>query len=239
MCRNRNRNDSNRNGDAKRDEIEQARRCLKVGYAKDCLCETRRTRSFVRAGQMLRTPRRCTSPNAPSGSENPNLPSFRAYNGPCGSNPSGRNNRRNGDVLVTLLAGYDLSVKPTIRPSGKSPTGTQQTLMRFSGPIRRRPPPTSAFAIGREGRSYRKPDFDEGPMPTSVAVDSYPHTGIFRIADAISSTLVSSAKCPESRNSTAALGTSRLNASAPGGMKKLSFLPHMASNGGRCILRYC
>lgn len=44
-------------------------------------------------------------------------------------------------------------------------------------------------------------------MPTSVAVNSYPHTGIFRIANAISSTLVSSAKCPVSRNSTAALGS--------------------------------
>ena len=71
-----------------------------------------------------------------------------------------------------------------------------------------------------------------GRLPTFVRVNRHPRMGIFRIADAMSSTLVSRAKCPVSRNVTAALGTSRLNASAPGGTKKLSFLPHMASNGG-------
>jgi hypothetical protein len=50
--------------------------------------------------------------------------------------------------------------------------------------------------------------------------------GIFRIADAMSSRLVSRAKCPVSKNFTTALGTSRLNASAPSGTRKLSFFPH-------------
>src|SRR5580700_543336 len=52
------------------------------------------------------------------------------------------------------------------------------------------------------------------------------------IAAAISSTCVSTAKCPVSRNSTRAFGMSFRNASAPAGMKKGSFLPQIASNGG-------
>src|ERR1700728_3794044 len=52
------------------------------------------------------------------------------------------------------------------------------------------------------------------------------------IAAAISTTCVSMAKCPVSRNSTRALGMSFRNASAPAGMKKGSFLPQIASNGG-------
>ena len=52
------------------------------------------------------------------------------------------------------------------------------------------------------------------------------------IAAAISTTCVSMAKCPVSRNSTRAFGMSFRNASAPAGMKKGSFLPQIASNGG-------
>ena len=53
-----------------------------------------------------------------------------------------------------------------------------------------------------------------------------------RIAAAISAACVSSAKWPVSKKRTTASGMSRLNASAPGGRKNGSFLPHTARNGG-------
>jgi len=53
-----------------------------------------------------------------------------------------------------------------------------------------------------------------------------------RIAAAISGACVSSAKCPVSKKLTTASGISRLNASAPGGRKNGSFLPHTARSGG-------
>src|SRR5439155_12991294 len=56
-----------------------------------------------------------------------------------------------------------------------------------------------------------------------------------RIAAAISSACVSSAKWPVSKKRMTAPGTSRLNASAPAGRKKGSFLPHTARNGGLCV----
>ena len=49
------------------------------------------------------------------------------------------------------------------------------------------------------------------------------------MAAAISGACVSSAKCPVSKKRTVAFGMSRLNASAPGGRKNGSFLPHTAS----------
>ena len=49
------------------------------------------------------------------------------------------------------------------------------------------------------------------------------------MAAAISAACVSSAKCPVSKKRTTASGMSRLNASAPGGRKNGSFLPHTAS----------
>ncbi len=52
------------------------------------------------------------------------------------------------------------------------------------------------------------------------------------MASAISTTCVSSAKCPVSRNWTVAFGLSRRKASAPAGMKYGSCLPQIASNGG-------
>src|SRR5262249_58422881 len=59
-----------------------------------------------------------------------------------------------------------------------------------------------------------------------------------RIAAAISSQWVSSAKWPVSKKRTSAFGMSRLNASAPGGRKKGSFLPHTARKGGLCLRKY-
>src|SRR5215470_7753934 len=56
-----------------------------------------------------------------------------------------------------------------------------------------------------------------------------------RIAAAISSQCVSRAKWPVSKKRTSASGMSRLNASAPGGRKNGSFLPHAARNGGLCL----
>src|SRR6516164_1372081 len=56
-----------------------------------------------------------------------------------------------------------------------------------------------------------------------------------RIAAAISSQCVSSAKWPVSKKRTFAPGMSRLNASAPGGRKKGSFFPQTAKNGGLCL----
>src|SRR5579862_2689727 len=53
-----------------------------------------------------------------------------------------------------------------------------------------------------------------------------------RIAAAISAACVSSAKCPVSKKRMTAPGMSRLKASAPGGRKNGSFLPHTARNGG-------
>src|SRR5262249_18031467 len=53
-----------------------------------------------------------------------------------------------------------------------------------------------------------------------------------RIAAAIWSQCVSSAKWPVSKKRTSAFGMSRLNASAPAGKKNGSFLPHTARNGG-------
>src|ERR1700722_4729550 len=52
------------------------------------------------------------------------------------------------------------------------------------------------------------------------------------MAAAISTTCVSSAKGPVSRNSTRAAGMSRRKASAPAGRKNGSFLPQIARNGG-------
>src|SRR5262245_20170913 len=59
-----------------------------------------------------------------------------------------------------------------------------------------------------------------------------------RIAAAISAACVSSAKCPVSKKRTTALGISRLKASAPGGRKNGSFLPHTARNGGLWSRKY-
>ena len=59
-----------------------------------------------------------------------------------------------------------------------------------------------------------------------------------RMLAAISSTCVSSAKCPESKKVTTALGLSRLKASAPGGRKNGSFLPQTAKKGGLCLRKY-
>src|ERR1700722_12309302 len=59
-----------------------------------------------------------------------------------------------------------------------------------------------------------------------------------RIALAISAACVSSAKCPVSKKRTTAFGISRLNASAPGGRKNGSFLPHAARKGGLCVRKY-
>ena len=52
------------------------------------------------------------------------------------------------------------------------------------------------------------------------------------MAAAISAAWVSSAKWPVSKKRTTASGMSRLNASAPGGRKNGSFLPHTARKGG-------
>ena len=51
------------------------------------------------------------------------------------------------------------------------------------------------------------------------------------MAAAISAACVSSAKCPVSKKRTTAPGMSRLNASAPGGRKNGSFLPHSRQEG--------
>src|SRR5215468_10104465 len=68
--------------------------------------------------------------------------------------------------------------------------------------------------------------------PPSVRRDTlFPARNLF-IASAISTTCVSIAKWPVSRNSTSASGTSFRNAFAPAGMKNGSFLPQIASNGG-------
>jgi hypothetical protein len=53
-----------------------------------------------------------------------------------------------------------------------------------------------------------------------------------KICSAIGWACSSRAKCPVSTKWISASGTSRLNASAPAGMKKGSFLPHTASTGG-------
>src|SRR5262245_22723936 len=53
-----------------------------------------------------------------------------------------------------------------------------------------------------------------------------------RMLSAISRACVSSAKWPVSKKRTTARGLSRLKASAPGGTKNGSFLPHTAKNGG-------
>ncbi len=58
------------------------------------------------------------------------------------------------------------------------------------------------------------------------------------IAGVISTTCVSVAKCPVSRNWTFAFGRSFRNASAPAGMKKGSFLPQMASKAGFDLRKY-
>src|ERR1700733_11584465 len=55
------------------------------------------------------------------------------------------------------------------------------------------------------------------------------------ISAAISTTCVSVAKWPVSRKSIRALGMSLRNASAPAGKKNGSFLPQIASNGGRAF----
>jgi hypothetical protein len=57
-----------------------------------------------------------------------------------------------------------------------------------------------------------------------------------RMLSAISRACVSSAKWPVSKKRTSARGISRLNASAPGGRKNGSFLPHTAKSGGLCVL---
>src|SRR5579862_2681543 len=58
------------------------------------------------------------------------------------------------------------------------------------------------------------------------------------IAAAISTACVSIAKWPVSRNRTCAFGRSFRKASAPAGMKKGSFLPQIASNGGFAFRKY-
>src|SRR5262245_8428732 len=59
-----------------------------------------------------------------------------------------------------------------------------------------------------------------------------------RMATAISSQCVSSAKCPVSKSVTVAFLMSRLKASAPAGTKNGSPLPHTASSGGWCRRKY-
>src|SRR5262249_45880517 len=60
-----------------------------------------------------------------------------------------------------------------------------------------------------------------------------------RMLSAISRACVSKAKWPVSKKRTTAGGLSRLNASAPGGKKNGSFLPHTARSGGLCVRKYC
>ena len=69
------------------------------------------------------------------------------------------------------------------------------------------------------------------PQPTVFARNSF-------MARAISSTCVSVAKCPVSRNWMVALGLSRRYASAPAGMKKGSCLPQIASKSGFSFRKY-
>ena len=57
-------------------------------------------------------------------------------------------------------------------------------------------------------------------------------------ATAMSTTCVSVAKCPVSRNSTCAFGRSFRKATAPAGTKKGSFLPQIASKGGFRLRKY-
>ena len=75
------------------------------------------------------------------------------------------------------------------------------------------------------------------PLPTANH-----HPTLFvsncRIASATSSTCVSSAKWPVSKNFTVAFGLSLLKALAPGGIKNGSFFPQIASNGGFDFLKY-
>src|SRR5690242_18076708 len=68
--------------------------------------------------------------------------------------------------------------------------------------------------------------------PSSVPQDTALGGRNSLMAAAISTTCVSIAKCPVSRNSIRAFGTSLRNASAPAGTKNGSFLPQTASNGG-------
>src|ERR1700677_3560431 len=58
------------------------------------------------------------------------------------------------------------------------------------------------------------------------------------IAAAISTTCVSVAKCPVSRNWTCAWGRSLRKASAPAGIKNESFRPQIASKGGFELGKY-
>src|SRR5215471_15985762 len=64
------------------------------------------------------------------------------------------------------------------------------------------------------------------------------HFSTSRILSAISPACVSSAKWPVSKKRMTAPGISRLNASAPGGRKNGSFLPHAARKSGLCLRKY-
>src|SRR5215467_14874966 len=64
------------------------------------------------------------------------------------------------------------------------------------------------------------------------------HLRNLRILSAISLACVSKAKWPVSKKRTTARGLSRLKASAPGGKKNGSFLPHTAKSGGLCVRKY-
>src|ERR1700730_16436055 len=86
----------------------------------------------------------------------------------------------------------------------------------IGGSLVRLPEQPKARAVGLQVQGARKP----------------------RIAAAISLACVSSAKWPVSRKRTTAPGISRLNASAPGGRKNGSFLPHTARSGGLCVRKY-
>src|SRR5215469_16131631 len=87
----------------------------------------------------------------------------------------------------------------------------------------------------RGGATFRQP-----PHPSfayaAILVTFRPTKS--RMAAPISWACVSSAKWPVSKNRTSAFGLSRLNASAPGGRKKGSFLPQTASSGGRLLRKY-
>src|SRR6201987_5349286 len=85
-------------------------------------------------------------------------------------------------------------------------------------------PSYSGACTGYDGHRFQHPDF------------SYLTRGRkSRMALAISSQWVSSAKWPVSKKRTSAPGMSRLNASAPGGRKDGSFLPQVARQAGLCL----
>jgi MFS family permease len=98
--------------------------------------------------------------------------------------------------------------------------------------------------VGREANNLgaRKFNGKKAPMERSVPCGSIAdrtrrarHFKKSRILSAISRACVSNAKWPVSKKRTTAFGMSRLNASAPGGRKNGSFLPHAARSGGLCV----